>query len=178
VAFDPRLVARPLPNSVPAVDPRFVSVTVGAPRAVGGSVEFSRSMEDLVARILADLIHRGTGPFSLRLVLQPTVAAILAIRDGMKDVDAGRPPYLWSIYRHPLERGRLLREGWRSIARVYGLAVLFDLVFQVVVLRWIYVGEALVVATFLAVVPYACLRGPANRLVRLVRRRRAARQGE
>jgi len=37
-----------------------------------------------------DLIGRLGGPITLRLILQPTIAVILAIRDGLKDAKAGR----------------------------------------------------------------------------------------
>ena len=44
------------------------------------------------------LIGRTDGPLTLRLIFQPTVAAILAIRAGLKDAREGRTPYLWSMF--------------------------------------------------------------------------------
>jgi hypothetical protein len=37
-----------------------------------------------------DLIGRAGGPITFRLILQPSIAVVLAIRDGLKDVKAGR----------------------------------------------------------------------------------------
>jgi len=45
-----------------------------------------------------DLIGRVGGPITFRLILQPSIAAILAIRDGLKDAKAGRPLYFWSLF--------------------------------------------------------------------------------
>ena len=124
-------------------------------------------MDDLLARMWNDLVGRLTGPLTLRLYLQPTMATLYALRDGLKDAREGRPAYLWSIFTHPGERRRLIAEGWRSIAKVFVLAVILDLLYQLLVLRWFYPGETLVVAIILAVLPYALLRGPVNRIARL-----------
>ena len=32
-----------------------------------------------------------------RFILQPSMAAIAAIRDGLKDARTGRSPYFWAI---------------------------------------------------------------------------------
>jgi len=133
-------------------------------------------MNDVVSRFLPDLVARGTGPLTLRLVLQPTVAAILAIRDGVKDAKAGRPAYLWQIYKDPRLRSELVREGWQRISRVFVVALLLDLVFQIIVFRGVHPLQAIVIATVLALVPYALLRGPSNRAIRLIRGRRSSRQ--
>jgi hypothetical protein len=39
-------------------------------------------------------------------------------------------------------------------------------VYQVFVLRWIYPGQTLVVATTLAIIPYLLIRGPVTRIAR------------
>jgi hypothetical protein len=44
-----------------------------------------------------------------------------------------------------------------------------DAVYQFKVFRWVYPGEALLVALILAFVPYLLLRGAVNRLARLWR---------
>jgi hypothetical protein len=59
-----------------------------------------------------------------------------------------------------------LREGWTAVAKVFLAAVVLDVVYQLVVLRWVYPGEALLVALLLACVPYLLIRGLVNRLVR------------
>lgn len=109
---------------------------------------------------------RVGGPMTFRLILQPTMAALLALRAGLKDAREGRPPYLWTVLTDPARRAGLLREGWKSIARVFFLAVIMDLIYQWIMQQWIYPLETLVVAIVLAVAPYLLLRGPVNRLVR------------
>ncbi len=133
-------------------------------------------LEDLWSRIAHDLAGRVTGPLQLRLVLQPTVAAILAIRAGLRDARAGRPPYFRTVWTDRSRRGRLLREGLGDVAKVLGLALVLDVVYQLIVLRWVYPGEALLMALLLAFVPYLLLRGVANRWARW-RRAAPARRG-
>jgi hypothetical protein len=123
-------------------------------------------MDELVLRIWDHLVARVGGPMSFRLVLQPAVAIILAIRAGVHDARAGRPAYFWTILTNPDDRRDLLREGWTAVAKVFLAAVVIDVVYQLVVLRWVYPGEALLVAFLLACVPYLLIRGLANRLAR------------
>jgi len=49
-----------------------------------------------------------------------------------------------------------------------------DAIYQFLVLRWFYPGEALVTAFVLAVLPYLLIRGPAARIARHSHRRGAA----
>ena len=60
----------------------------------------------------------------------------------------------------------MLRDGWKSVGKVFVLALVLDAVYQVMVLRFVYPGEALVVALLLAIVPYLVLRGLVTRLAR------------
>jgi hypothetical protein len=59
----------------------------------------------------------------------------------------------------------LLREGWKALANVFAVAVVIDVAYQLIVFRWVYPGEVLLVAFLLACVPYVLIRGPANRIV-------------
>ena len=103
---------------------------------------------------------------SLRLILQPTMAAFFAIRAGLQDGRTGRPAYFWAILADPLHRRDLLREGWKAVAKVFVMAVIIDAIYQIIQLRWFYPGEALIVATVLAFVPYLLIRGPVGRIAR------------
>ncbi len=123
-------------------------------------------MDDVLLRVWDNLVGRVSGPLSFRLVLQPAVAVILAIRAGVRDAKQGRPPYFWTILTNPADRPELLREGWTAIAKVFFSAVVIDFVYQLIVLRWAYPGEALLVALLLACVPYVLVRGLVDRLVR------------
>jgi hypothetical protein len=127
-------------------------------------------MDDVLARIWEDLGGRVGGPLSFRLLLQPLVAMVLAIRAGLEDARTGRPAYLWSIATSSDHRRELLREGWKAVAKVFVIAVIIDAVYQVMVFRWVYPGELLIVAFLLACVPYLLIRGPANLIAGGVRR--------
>ena len=123
-------------------------------------------MDDQLARIVTDLFGRLTGPLTLRLYLQPGMAMLFAVRDGLKDARAQRPPFLWTMFTSREDRRALIRDGWKSIGRVFVLAIVLDLLYQFRVFRWIYPVETLDVAIILAVLPYALLRGPVNRIAR------------
>ena len=120
----------------------------------------------MTARFLSNLIGRLTGPMTFRLILQPAMATIYAFRDGLKDAREGRPPYFWAIFRDPEARRELLRDGWKAVARVIVLGIVMDAIYQLIVVRWIYPGELIVVVLILVVAPYLLLRGPVNRLAR------------
>ena len=131
-------------------------------------------MRDMLMRVWMDIGDRVGGPMTFRIILQPLMASLLAIRAGIKDAQTGRPPYFWTILTDPSQRGELVREGWKSVARVFVLAIVMDVIYQVVVLKWVYPFELLLIAILLAVVPYLLIRGPVNRLVRRFRRKREA----
>lgn len=121
-------------------------------------------MEEFLARVLNGLSDRVGGPMTFRIILQPLMATILAVRAGLKDSREGRPPYLWTIITDPTKRYQLIHDGWKSVARVFILAIIMDVIYQWIVNKFIYPGETLIVAIVLAVVPYLLLRGPINRI--------------
>jgi hypothetical protein len=123
-------------------------------------------MDGMLGRLWVNLIGRIGGPLSLRIVLQPTTAAFFAFRAGWKDAQQGRVPYGWHILSDPIKRRDLLHEGWKDVAKVFVVAVIIDLVYQIIELRWFYPEEAVIVAAILALIPYLLLRGPANRMAR------------
>jgi hypothetical protein len=65
---------------------------------------------------------------------------------------------------NPEPRMQLLHEGWRGARTLFLVAIVLDCIYQLVTVRFIYPLELLFTATLLAVVPYAVLRGPFNRL--------------
>jgi hypothetical protein len=121
-------------------------------------------VDEMLARFWEHLGGRIGGPLTFRLILQPVMAGVLAIRAGLADARAGRPAYFWTILTQPAHRRDLLREGWKAVAKIFILAVAIDVVYQLIVFRWIYMGEVLLVAFLLACVPYLLIRGPANRI--------------
>ena len=119
---------------------------------------------DLFARVWEQLAGRIEGWLAFRFVLQPLVASALAIRAGVADAHDHRAPYLWSVLSNPLERPQLIREGIKDVMRVFVFAILLDVIYQVIVFRWVYPLQSVVVAALLAFVPYVLIRGPVTRL--------------
>jgi hypothetical protein len=122
-------------------------------------------VETFIPTLREMFIGRIEGPLTLRLVLQPAMATFFALRAGIKDARQGRPAYLWEVATDPADRQKLLREGWKHIRTVFLLALLLDSAYQVIAFRWIYLGQALIIAITLAMVPYVLIRGPINRLL-------------
>lgn len=120
-------------------------------------------MDEVLARGWTNLIARLDGPMHIRLIVQPLVAVLLAVRAGMKDARARRPPFLAALRRHEQRRERL-RQGWSDIGKVFLVAAVLDAVYQTWVHGGIFLLELLVTATFVALVPYALVRGPARRI--------------
>jgi hypothetical protein len=127
-------------------------------------------MEEYFIRLWDDLIGRIGGPMSFRLLLQPVMALIFAIRDGLKDAREGRPAYFYSLFTDLENRRNRLREGFKAVSRVFTLAIVMDLIYQLIVLRWFYPMQALIVAFALAFLPYLLFRGPVNRIARFLKR--------
>jgi hypothetical protein len=128
-------------------------------------------MDDIFGRIAGDLVGRLDGPLKFRFLLQPLMAILFAIRDGRKDALAGRDPYGWAVLSKAGHRGRLLHECWIAMKKVFFIALLMDVLYQLIVFRWIYLGEALIIAPVLAFIPYILFRGPMCRLTRRMQRR-------
>src|SRR4051812_7139368 len=104
-------------------------------------------MDDILTRVWQNLISRPSGPLSMRFILQPTMAVLLAIRAGIRDARAGSPAYLWTAFTNREARGDLIRNGWKDIAKVFIIAICLDLVFQMISFGWIYPLEALFIAS-------------------------------
>ena len=133
-----------------------------------GVVWYGVSFENL-DRMWSDILARPGGPMTFRFILQPAMAAIAALRDGVKDARLGRTPYFWGIVRGVRSdegrRGRLW-EGIVSTARVLILGVVMDTIYQWVEFKTFYPVQAAVIAVLLAFVPYLLLRGPIERIAR------------
>lgn len=121
-------------------------------------------MDEILSRTWEQLVGRFDGPLFFRFIFQPIVAALLGVRAGLADARAHKAPYLWTVFARPTERPNLLRDGWKDVGKVFVLASVLDVVYQLLVIRWVYPGQALLVAVVLALVPYALTRGPVTRL--------------
>jgi hypothetical protein len=117
-------------------------------------------------RFVGNLFARLDGPFHFRIIMQPLMAAIFAVIDGVKDAKAARPPYFWSVVSDSKNRKELLKVCWRRVGKIFVLAVILDVIYSLKVIHWVYPGETLFVAFVLAIVPYLLLRGPIDRILK------------
>ncbi|UPK08257.1 hypothetical protein IVB05_28800 [Bradyrhizobium sp. 170] len=109
-------------------------------------------------RFWADIYDRIHGPMTFRFYLQPAMAALAALADGIRDARQGHKAFFWSALWSPdAPKGRL-REGLISTARVVLLGLSMDVIYQFKVLDRFYPGEALMMALLLAVIPYFIFR--------------------
>lgn len=121
---------------------------------------------EVLQRLWKDIIDRPGGPMTFRFVLQPCMAAIAALIDGINDARLGRNPYLWTLLTNVHKSAGRLREGLISTARIILLGFGMDAIYQATVLKTFYPGEMLIIAILLAFVPYLLLRGPFARVAR------------
>lgn len=129
-------------------------------------------MDEIFTRAFENLMARESGLLHLRLVIQPLVATFLALRAGWADAWDGRAILFSTLVREPTQAAAMLRNLWKIVGKVFLVAVFLDVVYQLIVVRWIYPLETLVVATTLALVPCFIVRAVGNRIVTLVRLKR------
>jgi hypothetical protein len=114
--------------------------------------------------IEAGFASRLDGPFSLRFLLQPTMAILFAFKDGLKDAREDADPYLWSLAFKPGQRRERIQSAWASAGTVTIVAFLLDCAFQWVAADQIKFLGAATMAVLLCVLPYSLLRGPISRI--------------
>jgi hypothetical protein len=123
-------------------------------------------MEEVLSRIFENLTDRVSGIMKFRLVLQPLMALIYAIKAGKRDAKGDKVPYLLGLFKFKGHRKDLLLEGWKDVGKVFIIAIIIDVIYQLIELKTIYPGEAIIVAFILAIIPYVIFRGISNRIFR------------
>lgn len=131
----------------------------------------SNVLQEMLSRGWDNLMTRDSGPLHVRLVLQPLVATILATQAGWRDARQGRPVFFWTVVLKPAQRHQLLRELYQDVGKLFLVAIVLDVLYQIIVLRWLYPVQTLIVATMLAIIPYLVVRGVTNRVVTQLRPR-------
>lgn len=114
--------------------------------------------ENMVDRFLARL----TGPLNFRFVLQPIVAIILGIRDGVRDAKAGTPPFLFDLFEKPKGRKRQIRKALRSLLVSLLIATFLDGVAQYLLFAHVRISGALTVGIMIMGLPYVIARAVTN----------------
>jgi len=112
---------------------------------------------------------RVDGPLHFRLILQPLMAILFAVRDGNRDAREGRAAFLWTVITDVTQRRYLIASGWKGISKVFILAVALDFAYQFLEWHTLRLSPALLTAVVLAVIPYSILRGPINRVMARIR---------
>lgn len=124
---------------------------------VWGAIKYGISI-DVQQRFWSDIFARVGGPMTFRFFLQPTMAGIAAVHDGLKDAREGHKSFFWTAWRDPSVQTGRLREGLISVARVMLLGICMDVIYQFKELDQFYPAEAVVIAILLAVIPYFVFR--------------------
>jgi hypothetical protein len=118
------------------------------------------------ARVWQNLLERPEGPMVFRFVLQPVMATIAALRDGIRDARTGRAPFLWTVLTNPAKRAGRLDEARIATARIILLGLVMDLIYQFIEFKYFHPAEAVIIALVLAFLPYLFLRGVVARIAR------------
>lgn len=119
---------------------------------------------EVFGRIWHNTLDRAGGPMTFRFILQPIMASIAALYDGMADARNGRSHYLWTVLTDPAKRLGRLREGVRATSRILLLGLTMDTIYQYIVFDTFHPAEAVIITLLLAFAPYVLLRGPVARL--------------
>jgi hypothetical protein len=135
-------------------------------------------VEEMFSRGWDELIARDSGFLHVRLLLQPLVASILAVRSGLNDAGEGRPVFFWTLTLQPAQRLSLLKDLWKDVGKLFLVACVLDVVYQLLVLHWVYPVQTVIVATVLAILPYLVIRGLANRLGQWIGSKKSEKEGE
>ena len=118
------------------------------------------------ARIWQNLLDRPGGPMVFRFILQPIMATIAALRDGVKDARTGRAPVSPDDSHDPAKRAGRLDEALVATARIILLGLVMDRIYQFIEFDTFHPAEAVIIALLLAFVPYLLLRGLFARVAR------------
>jgi len=127
-------------------------------------------MEDLFTRIWNDLGLRVSGPMKFRLILQPLMSLFFAYRAGKRDAKSEKVPFFWGLIFNTGGRKDLVKQGWKDVGKVFILAIVLDIVYQLILIfsketqNAFYPFESIIVAIVLAFIPYLLFRGLFNRL--------------
>jgi hypothetical protein len=121
-------------------------------------------MEEFLHRFFENMIDRVSGPMHFRIIMQPVMASVFGVLSGLRDARLGKPPYLMTLLSVSEDKIAILKDGWSSVGRIFLLAVVLDIVYQLIEQNWIYPGEVLITAILLAIVPYIIIRGIVNRV--------------
>jgi hypothetical protein len=135
----------------------WLVVALCAALLVIGIVWHGLSLE-VQQRFWTNIFERFGGPMGFRVYLQPAMAFIAALHDGLKDARGEHKSFFWTAWFDRSQPAGRLREGLISVARVLFLGMSIDFIYQFKELDAFYPAEAAVIAILLAVIPYFIFR--------------------
>ena len=115
---------------------------------------------DIIERVTARL----TGPMNVRFILQPAMAIILGVRDGVRDAREGKPAFLLDLFTQPVGRKRHLKSAIQRLLIPFIVAILLDGVAQYLLFHQVRILGAVVLGVTIMGLPYSLARGLANRI--------------
>ena len=125
-------------------------------------------MEDWISNFLNNVGIRHEGPMSFRLYLQPAMSLIYAVIAGVRDAKAGKQPFVIDgliLGKTKRSRKELFKELWKDVGKVFLLAAIMEIIFEIIEFKTVHPFEVIKVSFFLAIVPYLIFRGTVNRIV-------------
>jgi hypothetical protein len=149
----------------------WAAVVISVTLVMLGIYWYGLSLE-VQGRLWSNIFERAGGPMSFRFILQPTVAFLAALHDGIRDVRHGHKAFFWSVRGNdPTQQAGRLREGLTSVSRVILLGLSMDVIYQFKELDQFYPAEAVMMALLLAVIPYFIFRWIVEHVARWWRER-------
>ena len=145
----------------------WVVVAITAVMIVLGFAWYGTSWQ-VHERFWSDVFGRLRGPMTIRFYLQPTLAFVAALKDGIKDARYGHKSFFWTALWDPTQQRGRLWEGLTSTSQMALIGFTMDAIYQFKEFDRFYPVEAVMMVLLLAVIPYFVLRW----LVELVARRR------
>jgi hypothetical protein len=125
----------------------------------------------------AGLMARLTGPGKARFVVQPLIAIVIGIRDGIADAKQGKSPYYIRILFTGEHKLDVLKTSLKRIAIPLTVGIVLDMILQWVMFQTVFLLPAIMAGAILIALPYSIARGLSNRIARRWYKRKAARQG-
>jgi Na+/H+-translocating membrane pyrophosphatase len=110
------------------------------------------------------LVARFTGPMHIRFIVQPVMAAILGIRDGIRDAKEGQTPFLCELCTRPESRSPQLKKALRRLIIPLPIAIILDAIVQYMLFRRVRVLGAVILGTAIMGLPYSLAREISNRV--------------
>jgi len=143
----------------------WIAVVAALVLLAAGTLMHGFSIE-VQQRFWADIADRLHGPMTFRFYLQPTMALLAALPDGIDDAKHGHSAFFWTDRSDTTVRHGRLKQAAVSTARVVLLGISMDVIYQLRVFDQFYPVEALMMAILLAVIPYFIFRWVVERIAR------------